>query len=205
MAPPTFSNTPHQTIDISALPDTRFLDTKKRKLPYRDEQGHVNTSLLALAAADLTAPDSLHDKLRKWQKHADAWLATNNPEPWARDQNDPTLWLTASGLRRREPTQKPAASAKKPAAPKRPAPSSAAAASSAALNAKKRIVSSGVAQVRSQAPQRSTKSTHVAMVIKSGVPSACRPIVPHRRTLPRLRAQRRHLRRAAQPDQYRAE
>lgn len=76
MAPrkePEYSASPHNTIDLTPLPSTRFIETETRKYPYRDALGRINLHLVnsSLAEAEM---DGAHattiSRLLAWQRHA---------------------------------------------------------------------------------------------------------------------------------------
>ena len=175
MPPPTFANTPIQTIEINKLPKTRFLD---KNLPYRDQQGHVNIALLKHSMQLLNdnmvqTSETVKDKLKKWLQHAQKWENETNPEKWTRNART-NEWHTPSGLVRKETSatatkEKPQGSKRPPTNPPAPA-------------AKRRIVASSsrsnVTQVRSAAPVKRSTGGHVSMKIKAGCRAPVDPSCP---------------------------
>ena len=72
-----YSWEPASLVDVSMLPDSRFLVRAARKYAYRDAAGRVNLHLLRLARLEIDtdpdAPDDVHEKLHKWLRHAERW------------------------------------------------------------------------------------------------------------------------------------
>jgi len=76
-----YSCTPLASINLAALPSSRFLLRERRALPYRDESGRGNLHLCRFSAfvvlPTLTGcPREAEEKLARWLRHAERWAST---------------------------------------------------------------------------------------------------------------------------------
>ena len=77
-----YSSEPSTLVDLTALPNTRFLIPSERQLPYRDGCGRVNINLLDASLAEIESEawaskdvDALRTRITAWQRAARKSLA----------------------------------------------------------------------------------------------------------------------------------
>ena len=79
-----YSDEPLASIEISALPTSRFLlRTDPPALPYRDMSGRINIHLLRWSSEQLSkvhCPAETVEKLKVWLRHAERWASRQRRE-----------------------------------------------------------------------------------------------------------------------------
>lgn len=125
--PIRYVQTPIESVDVSSLSRSRFLNQKTKQLPFRDEHGRIHVGLLeqSLQAIDSGAecPSFMAENARAWLRHAHRELSANDenltldellvtatgkrkaPEPDEDDRDDP-LVATVPRPNRRAPLKR---------------------------------------------------------------------------------------------------